>query len=115
MKKVTEITVNALAEGKTKKLWNTEVCLWLSCFDYYLHDNLIAMYNPRKKELWISDAWRRTQVTKERLNWILRKFKLWRILQKDFQWYFSDNEWLHEWKWSKEFTNVENLLTYNFN
>lgn len=107
MKKITEITAKALAQGKVKKLWNSEVCFWLSTFDYYLHDNLIAMYEPYKKRLWISDAWRQSNTTKERLNWILREFKLWRIFQKDFTWYLSDETWLHERTWQKEFNWIE--------
>lgn len=116
MKKVTEITAKALAQWKTKKLWNSEVCYGLSTYDYYLHDNLIAMYEPYKNRLWISDAGRQTNTTKERLNWILRQFKLWRIFQKDYKWYLSDETWLHEWTWQKEFNWVErDALFYNQN
>ena len=111
MRKITEITVDALSEGKTKKLWNSEVCWWLACWDYYLHDNLIAMYNPDKNELWISDAGRRTNTTKERLNGILKKWNLWRIFQKNWQWIFYDAEGRHERTGQRQFEGVKKFFS----
>lgn len=104
MKKITEITAKALREKKWKKLWNSEVLWWLTTRDYYLHNNLIAMYNPLRKTLWISDADWKTQTTKERLNWILQEFKIGHIFQHKGKWYLSTvKDWIYEWTWEKEF------------
>ena len=104
MRKITEETVKAFKWKKAKKLWNTEVCWWLSTWDYYLHNNLIAMYNPFRKWLWISDAGWKTNTTKERLNWILQAFRIWHIFQHKGKWYLSTvKDWLYEWEWKKEF------------
>lgn len=102
MKKVTEITAQALVDCKSKKLWNSEVCPGLATWDYYLFGNLIAMYNPMEKKLWISDQGRQTQTTKERLNWILQKFRLGHIFQHEWEWYFSHvTDWIYKREWEK--------------
>ncbi len=60
----------------------------------YLHWHQIAtLWDDWTLEL--DTCGRKTNVTKERMNWILEEFDLWYIFQKNFEWYYMNKKW--EW------------------
>lgn len=96
MKKVTEKAVKSFRDYKNMHLWNTAVETWYDCVNFYLHDNLIAWlvkHEDWTETLCIRDAWRRSNTTKERLNWILEDFWIGCIFQKNWIRYFRNPAW----------------------
>lgn len=94
MRKITKETANAFYNMQTCKKSNVYVDFGINWhMYYYLHNNLIGDYNPKEKTLTIMDAWRQTNTTKERLNWILDAFWInaW-IYQKNWQRYIGDEK-----------------------
>lgn len=94
MRKITKETANAFYNMQTCKKSNVYVDFGINWhMYYYLHNNLIGDYNPKEKTLTIMDAWRQTNTTKERLNWILDAFWInaW-IYQKNWQRYIWDEK-----------------------
>lgn len=95
MRKITKETARAFYNMQTCKKSNVVVDYGINHHMYYfLHNNLIGDYNPKKEELTIMDAWWQTNTTKERLNWILDAFWIndW-IYQKNWTWYIWDEKW----------------------
>lgn len=94
MRKITIETTRAFANMQA--ITKSNVCVDYGInwhMYYYLHNNLIWDYNEKNWKLTISDAWRQTNTTKERLNWILTAFWLsaW-IYQKNRQRYIWDEK-----------------------
>lgn len=106
MKKVTFEAAKCFKNCKNFHKSNTSVensLNWQHVY-FYLHGNCIASYSKKSDCLLISDCWRSTNTTKERLNWILDEFNLWRIFQKDFQWFYSSKDWaIEKFNWKKQF------------
>jgi len=67
MRQITQQASLAFAEGRNFKSWNTQVSIW------------------------IGEKWK-IHSTKERLNWILDAFNLWKIFQKKGVWFYEVNE-----------------------
>ena len=94
MRKITKESTKAFAWMFRFNKSNTYVDYWLNGhMYYYLHNNLIWDYDGKNCKLTISDAWRQTKTTKERLNWILDAFGInaW-IYQKDWHRYIWDEK-----------------------
>ena len=91
--KITRDSVTAFYEWKRFKRSNTEVVVWASLTNFYLFWNRIAIHDRQLWILYINHCWRTTFTTKERLNWILRKFKAWYIRQKNYLWYYISENW----------------------
>lgn len=101
MRKITSETTKAFANMQA--MTKSNVCVDYGVnghMYYYLHNNIIWDYDEKNGKLAISDAWRQTNTTKERLNWILDAFWIntW-IYQKDWQWYI----WDEKRTWQKTF------------
>ena len=91
MRKITKETCKAFYDLQTCKKSNVVVDYGINHhFYYFLHNNLIGDYNPKNGELVIEDAGRKTKTTKERLNGILDVYGLGYIYQKNFTWYYVD-------------------------
>lgn len=97
MRHVTTLSCNAFKNQKNFRLSNSEV---VTSEDetsivtrFYLHwNNIATLYNRKKdwkKQLFITNCWYETNVTKERLNWILDMFGLGGIYQKNFKRYIE--------------------------
>lgn len=76
----------------------------------WLHDNLIAQWNPRYNSLFIYDGGWESNTTKSRLNAIMEYFaRGWAIIQRKHVWYMDeliqDKECLREWKGKAHFVN----------
>jgi len=99
MRQITHQASLAFAERRNFKLWNTEVdvyTLWDSKqINFYLFGNVIASLNEHWK-LFLDSCGYKTQVTKERLNWVLDAFELGRIYQKKGVWYHEDKDGLNK-------------------
>lgn len=100
MRHITSKSCEAFKNQKNFRLSNSEVttkeddiCILTR---YYLHWNKIAeLYNRKKdnkKQLYITNCWYETNVTKERLNWILKLFWLGCIYQKNFTRYIETED-----------------------
>lgn len=101
MRKITRTTANAFYRMQSLTMSNSYVDFGVNWhMYYYLHNNLIADYNPKNEELTLSDAGWQSNTTKERLNGILDAFWLGYIYQKDWQWYYSKNWVDAKWTWS---------------
>lgn len=88
MRKITKSAVDAFMMPEPFSQGNTRV----TCDDdinLYLHNNLIASWNPITGQLWVTDAGWPTMTTKERLNGIPGV----NIVQKAGQWYLNGKEW----------------------
>lgn len=114
MRKITRESCHAFKNQTNYRLDNSEVvtkeddtCILTR---YYLHWNKIAtLYNRKKdnkKQLYITNCGYETNVTKERLNWILDEFQLGGIHQKNFTRYIETKDeyvkfpsWKKEWYW----------------
>ena len=99
MRNVTEASAKAFKDTKNFKLSNTEVFNG-GYVQMYLFWNLIAQI--RDGVLLIKDAGRRTNTTKERLNWILDAYGLGYIYQRG-----KDTENKTAWFYVDQFGNVE--------
>ena len=71
MRKITIEATRAFYNWEKYNKSNTEVIFENNISKMYLHWNLIAIFDFKLWKLWISNAWRETVTTKERLNWIL--------------------------------------------
>ena len=101
---ITDKTCEAFRNTKPIRISNSEVKIEPSGNAYYrLFGNLIALYSPRAKELTIRDCGWQTQTTKERLNWILLEFGLWRIVQEKWIWYYANQDWKKKRNWQMFF------------
>lgn len=91
MRKITAQVTRAFLNGDNFKLNNTEVIYnEIDETSYlYLFKNLIAKLDHRTKELTITNAGWRSNITKERLN-ALPKVS---ITQKNWVWYLNGKEW----------------------
>lgn len=96
MRKITLESCNAFKNQTNYRLNNSEVVTKedekSTVTRYYLHWNEIATLYNRKtwwKQLFISNCGYETNVTKERLNWILNLFWLGGIYQKNFKRYIE--------------------------
>lgn len=105
MRHITNLSCNAFKNQKNFRLSNSEVVTKEDeksiVTRYFLHWNEIATLYNRKtwwKQLFISNCGYETNVTKERLNWILSEFWLWWIYQKNFTRYLETtyNNYLDE-------------------
>lgn len=95
MRKITKETARAFANMQTCKKSNVCVDFGVNGHMYYfLHNNLIWDFDEKNGKLTILDAWRQTNTTKERLNWILEAFWIsdW-IYQKNWKRYTNEGEW----------------------
>lgn len=89
MRQITQQASLAFAEGRNFKSWNTEitnVMIWSWFISMFLHWNRILTLEG--DTLTLDSCGYKTNVTKERLNWVLEAFNLWRIQQKKWVWYF---------------------------
>lgn len=101
MRKITLETTRAFANMQAITKSNVYVDFGINWhMYYYLHNNLIGDYDGKNWKLTIKDAWRQSNVTKERLNWILDAFWInaW-IYQKNWQRYI----WDEKRTWEKTF------------
>lgn len=100
MKKTTQNSIIAMLNHKNQKISkNTRVSFetfeWWCNSDLFLHWNRIASivnFENWKRKVIIRDAWRRTNTTKERLNWFLTMLNLpyW-LVQKNRVRYLEHN------------------------
>lgn len=91
MRKITRETARNFKDCQTCKRSNVVIDWGVNGhLYYYLHNNLIADYNPKANTLTIEDAGRKTNTTKERLNGILDAFGLLGIYQKNFERFFEN-------------------------
>lgn len=100
MKTITQKTTNSFKKHGNCRMSNSQVLTdkedWITRTRYFLHGNMIGDYwtfENWKSNLYITDAGRQTNTTKERLNGILQQFGLWRIFQKDWQWYIETSDY----------------------
>lgn len=95
MRKITQEAITAFINKSNYSKDNTRVETLCQphtvTTEMYLHNNLIARLN--NNELYITSAWRETNTTKERLNWILDAFELWYLKQIKGVWYLISCEW----------------------
>lgn len=96
MSKISDEAVESFFNFKEFKRDNTRIEIFESyeimCSTYYLHNNLIAEYQTRGKDLFITDAGCRTNLTKTRLNDILAYIGYSKIKQKKGEWYIDGKE-----------------------
>ena len=91
MRNITEQTVSAFFEGVNFKKDNTRVEVTkANNIALYLHSNMIALLSGC--ELTINDQGWRTNTTKERLNGLLDKYGLGKIIQKSGKWLLNGEE-----------------------
>lgn len=90
MRKITEAAVRAFLADQSFKRDNTRVARTIAGTRMYLHGNLIA--ENRNGVIWISNCGWETTTTKERLNGLLDYLGKSRIYQRNFTWYWKDNE-----------------------
>lgn len=92
MLKIEENMLHAIAEMQNFKSGNTQVSIESKNVNdnvalVWLHDNLIAQWNPRYNSLFIYDGGWESNTTKSRLNAILAGFdKPFRVVQRDHKW-----------------------------
>lgn len=93
MRKITKKASQCLKNWQFFSCSNTLVSFEHGLRGMELHGNHIASYNKENNKLLIRDAWRQTNTTKERLNWILTTFWItdW-IYQKNWKWYIWNEE-----------------------
>lgn len=97
MRKITKLACQAFTKGQNFTLSNTDVEVfiddenWMYTTRLYLHWNCIAKKVNGK--LFITNAWRSSNTTKERLNWLIGVD----IRQKKWVRYLNGNEWNGEW------------------
>ena len=110
MKKITEQTVNAFHSKQSKTLGNTRAGYnkQLDSIALYLHNNKIAELD--NNNLYITNAWRKTSTTKERLNWILDKYQMF-IKQTNFVWYLVDRETQEQVEF-KKWNKIKNVKIF---
>ena len=91
MRKITQQSIDAFQRGQYFNSGNTivEVDWATKNVILYLHDNLIASWNPILGPLYITDAGWPTRTTKERLNGLPGVH----INQKAGQWYLNGEKW----------------------
>lgn len=90
MRKITLKTVNAFMNGQNMTSGNVSVLATGNGIEYRLHGNLIARKDGEL--IYIKDAGWQTATTKDRLNAILDHCSAPRIFQKDFAWYYSEDD-----------------------
>lgn len=103
MRKITKEAVEAFTNWGDYVKDNTEVMTYGNgVAKFWLHWNIIAEYNRKWGELYITTAGRNTTTTKERLNWILEAFNLWKLQTIKWQLFLIN--------WEKEIFNWEKLF-----
>jgi len=90
--------------GERFKRTNTEIVRYSSGDRaMLLHGNLIAMYSPDSKKLFLNNAGYKTQTTKERLNAVLEVFNInAKIYQRKKVWYIDINGITLDFPWKKD-------------
>jgi hypothetical protein len=96
MRKITANAVSAFFAGRSFSSGNTTVSIQDATGDasMLLHGHTIAVHYPATGNIHISDAGWQTNTTKERLNGILEHVGVigaCKIGQKDFAWYWREN------------------------
>lgn len=107
MRSITKQMSLAFFKGENKSLNNTVVKKDGNLVEMFLHWNWIAHYDIKAGSILLDDCGRQTNTTKERLNWVLNEFVLWKIYQKQGQWYYKN------WKW--EVIKWERMLLLHIN
>ena len=114
--KITTDSANAFYNSKRFGRSNTQVLITPAWNTYMLlFGNQIARHSPRNKTLSISSAWRFSVTTKERLNWILKEFGAWKIVQKNYCRYYVDNKWNSTLRnWSRKEIDLNDYSSFTF-
>jgi len=94
MRKITELTAQAVVNKENFKCDNTKVVTERGISKVYLHNNLIAKYNHSRDKLSITHAGWKTNTTKERLNGLISTIRSGRdgISQSKGVWYLKTND-----------------------
>ena len=90
MRKITNDAVKSFFNLDYFKRDNTRVEHLPGRVEMYLFWNRIATYWIRDWVVELIDWHHQTVTTKERLNWILQYMGKWFIYQKNYDWYWSD-------------------------
>lgn len=105
MRKITQEAVEAFTNWGDLNKQNTEVKTYSDGIaKMWLHWNLIAEFNHKTRELYVSDAGRQTNTTKERLNWILYHFELGLLKSIKWEWFLINWEAKEKFEGEKRFT-----------
>ena len=93
MRKITELTAQAVVNKENFELSNTKVVTERGISKVYLHNNLIAKYNHSRDKLSITHAGWKTNTTKERLNGVIKTIRSGRdgVYQNKGVWYLKTN------------------------
>lgn len=107
MRKITQKASNSLVNWTYFKEWNTIVDFHIHNRWMLLHWNHIATYDKENHQLLIQDCNRKSNVTRERLNWILNTLKVWSISRKWNKWIIhSRKNWDIERDWQTKIIDL---------
>lgn len=93
MRKITDLAVKSFFNMDDFKRDNTIVQHFPGRVEMELFWNRIATYWIREWVVELTDWHHQTVTTKERLNWILQYMNKWFIYQKNYDWFWQDENW----------------------